>query len=253
MISISLAIVSVYPHPFTFILFYGIFIGFGASLVLFSILYSVKDIFSNNISIVNSIICCGSCVGSMVQSIFINNLCYVYGWNNVFKLFSLLTLLMASFGIIMYITSKKRKSNKNITLKNGDPHEKSITYFVTRNQKFVVLCCASFVFCLGYPHKLYRSKNLEYHKVGFLIGYVSMGSLIGRFFFGFVSNYVADLKINILTLCFFGMGVLNIITNYCSSYLSLVEYCIFFGLFDGGFSSLSFPIICDMFSISEHG
>ena len=75
-------------------------------------------------------------------------------------------------------------------------------------------------------------------KASFLIGFLSVGSLFGRLFFG----HISDLQwVNRLYLYQTALLVMAVTTTLCplaTTYYGLVVYTLLFGIFDGAFVSL---------------
>ncbi|KAF0992769.1 hypothetical protein HZS_4370 [Henneguya salminicola] len=259
LVAVSIGIVATVPNPVVIFLFYGMILGFAASLILFSLLYVIKDTFAENLSIVNGIVACGSCVGTMVQSVFIDKLCNHFGWVMVFRVYGILFLIMILFAFVLEKAYNEYKSKSKNKAVSKTINENLIVFLVMKNTKYIILCVSTFVVSLGYLViylyiQIYAHSNgVEANKARTLIGYFSIGSLFGRLFFGFVANFIGSRRINVLILCFFVMGLLNILSTFCNSFVGFLIYCIVLGIFDGGFISLLFPVICDMFSKLQRG
>ncbi|KII62732.1 Monocarboxylate transporter 8 [Thelohanellus kitauei] len=244
LVSSSLTVMALFPFPAVIFIFYGLILGIGASLILFSILFILKEIFPKKLSIANGIVSCGSCVGTLVQSQFINIFCDSFGWKTLFQSYSIIFVLMMLFGFVFHLTYvQKQKPSQG---QSKSKSEVSAFGFVMRNHGFVTFCMSCFVFCLGYMDAYSETKSVDPFRSRTLIGYFSIGSLFGRLTMGFLANLVGYHRVHLLSMCFFSMGVLNVVSNLCNSFPSFVFYCITIGYFDGGYIALVFPTICDM-------
>lgn len=257
--SVSLIVISNYPNQWTIFIFYGIFLGTGVSLILFSILCVVKEVHQDNLSAVNGIIASGTCLGTLVQAVFFDHICRRHGWTLVFRCYSVIVLVLLLMGLLIHNVYSPQNKKKVLETSFHRTSQLAVFGSVIKNAKFVILCISCFIFCLGYLTiylyiQIYaQSRGVEAQHSRMLIGYFSLGSLFGRLLFGFCANYIGLKRVKALTVNFLVMGILNFLSAFCSSFPTFLAYCVLFGVFDGGVTALTFPVICDMFARSEKG
>lgn len=125
---------------------------------------------------------------------------------------------------------------------------KVIDLTVWSNKGFVVWALALGIFNLGYfiPY-VYLPIHATYHKIpqskaSFLIGFLSVGSLVGRLFFGHVSDYRCVNRMHLYQTALLIMAVTTTLCPLATNYGGLILYTILFGIFDGVFVTL-IPIV----------
>lgn len=80
--------------------------------------------------------------------------------------------------------------------------------------------------------------NIPESKASFLIGFLSVGSLFGRLFFGHVSDYQWINRLYLYQTALLVMAVTTTLCPLATSYGGLIVYTILFGVFDGAFVAL---------------
>lgn len=80
--------------------------------------------------------------------------------------------------------------------------------------------------------------NIPESKASFLIGFLSVGSLFGRLFFGHFSDYRWVNRLYLYQTALLIMAVTTTLCPLATSYGGLIVYTILFGIFDGVFVAL---------------
>lgn len=149
--AISTLTMALFPFPVLIFIMYGMVLGIGAGLVLFSMLFELKELFGANLAVANGIVSCGSCIGTMVQSQFINPFCDKYGWKVLFIIYTILAVFMMLYGIAFhYAHSQNNKFQDVLPVKKESSSNKGAFLLVIKNFRFMCFCLSCFVFCSAY-------------------------------------------------------------------------------------------------------
>lgn len=214
---------------------YSVLWGMGSSMSYVPTFLMVDSYFERRKSLANGFITAGSAIGALVMGPTLNALLSKVGWKNTMRFLGGAACILVLAAFSYKPPPVKREPAKK---------KKLIDLSVWKNKGFIVWALALGIFNLGYfvPY-VYLPTHATYlqipeSKASFLIGFLSVGSLFGRLFFG----HVSDLQwVNRLYLYQTALLVMAVTTTLCplaTTYYGLVVYTLLFGIFDGAFVSL---------------
>ncbi|KAL9965736.1 hypothetical protein ACROYT_G029578 [Oculina patagonica] len=217
---------------------YSILWGMGSSMCYVPTFLMVGRYFERRRSLANGIITAGSAVGALVMGPTINMLLESVGWRNTMRFLGGVSCVMVLAALTYRPAPVKREVNFEKKKK------KLIDISVWKNKGFVVWALALGIFNLGYfvpyvylpTHASYL--NIPESQASFLIGFLSVGSLFGRLFFGHFSDYRWVNRLYLYQTALLIMAVTTTLCPLATSYGGLIVYTILFGIFDGVFVAL---------------
>lgn len=217
---------------------YSVLWGMGSSMCYVPTFLMVDRYFERRRSLANGLITAGSAVGALVMGPTINALLTSIGWRNTMRFLGGAACIMF-FAALTYKAPPVKKE-----VKFGQKKKKLIDLSVWKNKGFVVWALALGIFNLGYfvPY-VYLPTHATYLKIpeskaSFLIGFLSVGSLFGRLFFGHISDYRWVNRLYLYQTALLFMAVTTTLCPLATTYGGLIVYTLLFGIFDGAFVAL---------------
>ena len=233
--------------------------GVGFGFMYLSAIVSVNFYFEKYRSLAMGIAVCGSGVGTFAFTPINRYLMREYGWRGGFLIKAAVILNGCVLGMLIrpvpiepaQIRKQKKilkKKNPKLQLENSLDKKAQIKLFIKENIMdwelvtdfvFLVFAISNFLTSLGFnaPYIFIidqaEKAGIETHHADWFLSIIGISNVVGRIFFGILSNLKSVnrlyLYIAILIIC----GVTTTVEPFFTSYTGFVLYSIAFGLTSG--------------------
>lgn len=227
---------------------YSVLWGLGSSLCYVPTFLMIDMYFDRHKSLANGLITAGSAIGALVMGPTLNVLLESFGWRKTMRFLGGCTFIL----FVAALTYRAPPLKRSRGLEFEVTKKKLIDFSVWRNKDFVVWALALGVFNLGYfvpfvylpTHA--TSQNIPESKASFLIGFLSVGSLLGRLLFGRISDFDFVNRLYLYQTALLIMAVTTTLLPLATTYTVLILYTLLFGVFDGAFVALIAVLTTDI-------
>ncbi|KII69195.1 Monocarboxylate transporter 12 [Thelohanellus kitauei] len=254
--SLSMIILFYHSNSIMILVFYGITQPLGISMVHFTIISLSRITYVKENPALDALISTGGSFGTLVQSVFLERFMMAYVSDEIILIiYGLSMLLMSLFAILIdrvdLPQTQKRPFLKELT------YTFRTSFSVWQNHIFFVEMLAIFVVSLGYPNiylylaALASKNNIPEDLSHYLIGILSIGTIIGEVGIFTVEKYAGYHRTVVLMVVFFALSLLNTFFISCTVSTSFIVFSVFYGIFDGCYNSMTPFLIDDAFALEE--
>ncbi|XP_031568466.1 monocarboxylate transporter 10-like [Actinia tenebrosa] len=244
---------SIAPNIYVMDLTYGLMFGVGASLCYFPTVVILGTYFNKKLSLANGLTSSGSGVGSLAMGPVLQGLLSRFGMRNTMRISAAMLACIIVIALVYRpINTPFLNGSKYDKEKEANQKKKGCARFVDfslfKNKAYLVWCGSLSFWMLGYfvpfVHliRLATLQGIDMFKATLLIGMMSVGSTVGRLFFGKIADHPKINRLYLYQFSFLMIGISNTICPLMTNYGGLAFYATFFGFFEGCYVLLA-PVL----------